>query len=85
MTRTFETMGQLLQFLEKRDEERTVFEYLCSGQVMGIPGSVFFRQVRRRALQLKRLGFAERELLVEFGYPTQRFAYTPEKEEKRDE
>ena len=58
MTRTFETMGQLLQFLEKRDEERTVFEYLCSGQVMGIPGSVFFRQVRRRALQLKRLGFA---------------------------
>ena len=30
---------------------------------------------------LKQLGFAERELLTEFGYPTQRFAYVPEKEE----
>ena len=30
---------------------------------------------------LKRLGFAERELLVEFGYPTQRFVYTPKHEE----
>ena len=28
---------------------------------------------------LKRLGFAERELLVEFGYPTQRFALQKEK------
>ena len=27
---------------------------------------------------LKQLGFAERELLTEFGYPTQRFAYLPE-------
>ena len=27
---------------------------------------------------LKQLGFAERELLVEFGYPTQRFVYSPE-------
>ena len=26
---------------------------------------------------LKQLGFAERELLTEFGYPTQRFAYLP--------
>lgn len=32
---------------------------------------------------LKRLGFAERELLVEFGYPTQRFVYTPKHEEAR--
>lgn len=30
---------------------------------------------------LKHLGFAERELLVEFGYPTQRFVYSPESEE----
>lgn len=30
---------------------------------------------------LKHLGFAERELLVEFGYPTQRFVYSPEPEE----
>lgn len=28
---------------------------------------------------LKRLGFAERELLVEFGYPTQRFVLQKEK------
>ena len=33
-----------------------------------------------RAL-LKQLGFAERELLVEFGYPTQRFVLDPEKED----
>lgn len=32
-----------------------------------------------RAL-LKQLGFAERELLVEFGYPTQRFAIPPKEE-----
>lgn len=31
---------------------------------------------------LKQLGFAERELLTEFGYPTQRFAYVPEEKEK---
>ena len=30
---------------------------------------------------LKQLGFAERELLVEFGYPTQRFVLSPEHEE----
>ncbi|MBR5302661.1 MAG: helix-turn-helix domain-containing protein [Clostridia bacterium] len=29
---------------------------------------------------LRELGFAERELLVEFGYPTQRFALDPKKE-----
>ena len=34
---------------------------------------------------LKRLGFAERELLVEFGYPTQRFVYTPKNEEAQDD
>ncbi|MBR2942187.1 MAG: helix-turn-helix domain-containing protein [Clostridia bacterium] len=33
-----------------------------------------------RAL-LKQLGFAERELLVEFGYPTQRFAIAPRERE----
>lgn len=31
--------------------------------------------------ELKRLGFAERELLVEFGYPTQRFVLPPQKRE----
>lgn len=30
---------------------------------------------------LRKLGFAERELLVEFGYPTQRFVLPPESEE----
>ncbi len=30
---------------------------------------------------LKRLGFAERELLTEFGYPTQRFVLSPESKE----
>lgn len=30
---------------------------------------------------LKRLGFAEKELLIEFGYPTQRFALSPETKE----
>jgi hypothetical protein len=31
---------------------------------------------------LKRLGFAERELLIEYGYPTQRFVFSPcDKEE----
>ena len=35
---------------------------------------------------LKQLGFAERELLTEFGYPTQRFVYLPfGKEETKDE
>ena len=35
---------------------------------------------------LKQLGFAERELLVEFGYPTQRFVYLPHcKEETQNE
>ena len=35
---------------------------------------------------LKQLGFAERELLIEFGYPTQRFVYSPEpqKEDSHD-
>ena len=28
---------------------------------------------------LRQLGFAERELLVEYGYPTQRFVFSPEK------
>ena len=28
--------------------------------------------------ELKRLGFAERELLTEFGYPTQRFVFAPQ-------
>ena len=38
-----------------------------------------------RAL-LKQLGFAERELLVEFGYPTQRFVLSPkDKEDSRNE
>ncbi len=31
---------------------------------------------------LKQLGFTERELLTEFGYPTQRFAYLPEEMEE---
>ena len=31
---------------------------------------------------LKALGFAERELLVEFGYPTQRFVLEPRKKEE---
>ena len=31
--------------------------------------------------ELKELGFSERELLVEFGYPTQRFVHPPEKQE----
>ena len=31
---------------------------------------------------LKELGFAERELLVEYGYPTQRFVFPPGKEEE---
>ena len=32
--------------------------------------------------ELKQLGFAEGELLTEFGYPTQRFAYLPEEKEE---
>ena len=35
--------------------------------------------------ELKRLGFAERELLMEFGYPTQRFVRPPEKQEDRED
>jgi ribosomal protein S18 acetylase RimI-like enzyme len=31
---------------------------------------------------LKNLGFAERELLIEFGYPTQRFAFYPADKEE---
>ena len=30
---------------------------------------------------LKNLGFAERELLIEFGYPTQRFVFSPSEKE----
>lgn len=33
---------------------------------------------------LKQLGFAARELLTEFGYPTQRFVYVPEEKEKSE-
>ena len=33
-----------------------------------------------RAL-LKNLGFAEKELLIEYGYPTQRFAISPKEKE----
>lgn len=33
---------------------------------------------------LKQLGFAERELLVEFGYPTQRFVLPPRDEEEKE-
>ena len=32
---------------------------------------------------LRQLGFAERELLVEFGYPTQRFVHAPKEEKER--
>lgn len=32
--------------------------------------------------KLKQMGFAERELLTEFGYPTQRFVYVPGEKEK---
>ena len=31
---------------------------------------------------LKHLGFAEKELLMEFGYPTQRFIYSPSDQEE---
>lgn len=31
---------------------------------------------------LKRMGFAERELLMEYGYPTQRFVYSPDETEE---
>ena len=37
-----------------------------------------------RAMLLQ-LGFAEKELLTEFGYPTQRFVHTPKQEEGNDE
>ena len=33
---------------------------------------------------LKNLGFAEKELLIEYGYPTQRFAFTPSDKEKTE-
>ncbi|MEA4932427.1 MAG: AraC family transcriptional regulator [Lawsonibacter sp.] len=33
--------------------------------------------------ELKRLGFAERELLIEFGYPTQRFELSPKLEQSQ--
>ena len=32
--------------------------------------------------EYRRLGFAERELLVEYGYPTQRFVLLPEDKEE---
>lgn len=34
--------------------------------------------------KLKQMGFAERELLTEFGYPTQRFVYEPGEKEKSE-
>lgn len=34
--------------------------------------------------ELKQMGFAERELLTEFGYPTQRFVYVPGEKEKSE-
>lgn len=34
--------------------------------------------------KLKQMGFAERELLTEFGYPTQRFVYVPGEKEKSE-
>ena len=33
---------------------------------------------------LKSLGFAERELLIEYGYPTQRFVLNPSEEEESE-
>ena len=33
---------------------------------------------------LKHLGFTERELLIEYGYPTQRFVFCPSEEEKTE-
>ena len=30
---------------------------------------------------LKNLGFAERELMIEYGYPTQRFTISPKEKE----
>ena len=33
---------------------------------------------------LKNLGFAERELLIEYGYPTQRFVFNPSDKEKTE-
>lgn len=33
--------------------------------------------------ELKRLGFAERELLIEYGYPTQRFELSPKSEQSQ--
>ena len=33
---------------------------------------------------LKSLGFAERELLIEYGYPTQRFVFNPSDKEETE-
>lgn len=51
-------MQQLLRFLEKRDEERVVFEYLHDAQSCVIKGRAFFSQVHRRALQLRQMGLS---------------------------
>ena len=53
----FVNMCQLLDFLENRDRERTVFSYMSGLEVREITGDTFFAHVRRRAAQLKGMGF----------------------------
>ena len=50
----FVNMCQLLDFLENRDQERTVFSYMSGMEVRGISGELFFDHVRRRSAELGR-------------------------------
>ena len=55
---TFENMCALMRYLEDRDGNRVVFEYMTGMEVHGISGGAFFDQVRRRAAVLERKGFS---------------------------
>ena len=68
----------------KRGVQKILLDVLMEEYLPGREISITTYRERDRAdtgyrKELKRLGFAERELLMEFGYPTQRFVRPPEK------
>ena len=71
----------LRQEIRKNEKDFDAIGISTAGLVDAEKGEIIFREGDRadtghRAL-LRQLGFAERELLVEFGYPTQRFVLEP--------
>lgn len=61
--------------------EKLIEEYLPGREISATTYREHDRADTGYRNELRRLGFAERELLIEFGYPTQRFVLSPKEQE----